>query len=85
MLISVCDKMQSGYTYELTEPMGENFSPLFKPELAPQQMLELGVRFIGMWRNLKRIALWLILLVVHDKDKRCYSGRIIRLFDENLL
>lgn len=47
--------------------------------------LNVGVRFIGMWRNLKRIALWLILLVVHDKDKRCYSGRIIRLFDENLL
>ncbi len=50
MLISVCDKMQSGYTYELTEPMGENFSPLFKPELTPQQMLELGV-FEGHYLN----------------------------------
>lgn len=50
MLISVCDKMQSGYTYELTEPVGENFSPLFKPELTPQQMLELGV-FEGHYLN----------------------------------
>lgn len=50
MLISVCDKMQSGYTYELTEPMGENFSPLFKPELTPQQMLDLGV-FEGHYLN----------------------------------
>lgn len=50
MLISVCDKMQSGYTYELTEPVGENFSPLFKPELTPQQMLELGV-FDGHYLN----------------------------------
>ena len=50
MLISVCDKMQSGYTYELTEPVGENFSPLFKLELTPQQMLELGV-FEGHYLN----------------------------------
>lgn len=50
MLIFVCDKMQSDYAYELTEPMGENFSPLFKPELTPQQMLELGV-FEGHYLN----------------------------------
>jgi len=31
------------YSYELSEPMGKNFDPDFKPELTPQQMLELGV------------------------------------------
>ena len=39
----VNDKMQKGYVYYLTEPMGKNFHPEFKPELTPQQMLELGV------------------------------------------
>ena len=37
------DRMQKGYTYELTEPMGKNFYPEFKPELTPKEMLELGV------------------------------------------
>ncbi len=43
--IRVCvnDLMQSGYVYFLTEPMGENFHPDFKPELTPKEMLELGV------------------------------------------
>jgi len=35
--------MQSGYKYELTEPVGQNFDPEFKPDLTPKQMLELGV------------------------------------------
>lgn len=35
--------MQSGYEYELTEPVGKNFDPEFHPELTPQEMLELGV------------------------------------------
>lgn len=35
--------MQHGYTYELTEPIGTNFDPTFKPDLTPQEMLELGV------------------------------------------
>ena len=35
--------MQSHYKYQLIEPMGKNFDPEFKPELTPQQMLELGV------------------------------------------
>jgi len=34
--------MQKG-SYCLTEPMGKNFDPEFKPELTPEQMLELGV------------------------------------------
>jgi hypothetical protein len=40
---TVNDLMQTGYTYLLTEPMGENFDPVFRPELTPDQMLELGV------------------------------------------
>lgn len=35
--------MQKNYTYYLTEPVGKNFHPEFKPELTPKQMLELGV------------------------------------------
>ena len=42
-LITVNDRMQSGYVYYLTEPMGENFDPEFKPRLTPKEMLELGV------------------------------------------
>lgn len=42
-LIIVNDKMQRNYRYYLTEPEGKNFSPDFKPELTPKQMLELGV------------------------------------------
>lgn len=41
--ITVHDRMQSGYSYELTEPVGENFDPTFKPQLSPLEMLELGV------------------------------------------
>ncbi|MCF7791471.1 MAG: hypothetical protein K9M56_05675 [Victivallales bacterium] len=41
--VIVNDLMQNGYTYNLTEPVGENFFPEFSPELTPAQMLELGV------------------------------------------
>lgn len=41
--IVVYDKMQKDYKYTLTEPVGKNFHPNFKPELTPQQMLRLGV------------------------------------------
>lgn len=41
--VRVYDKMQKGYTYLLTEPMGENFDSEFKPELSPKEMLALGV------------------------------------------
>lgn len=39
----VDDKMQRGYSYELTAPVGRDFSSEFMPELTPKQMLELGV------------------------------------------
>jgi len=41
--VVVFDKMQTGYIYYLTEPIGKNFHPDFKPELTPKEMLELGV------------------------------------------
>lgn len=42
-IVLVHDKMQKGYRYELTEGVGKNFDPRFKPELTPKEMLELGV------------------------------------------
>jgi len=41
--IIVNDKMQQGYAYYLTAPMGKKFGPEFKPELTPKEMLRLGV------------------------------------------
>lgn len=40
--ISVDDKMQKSHYY-LTEEIGKNFDPMFKPELSPKEMLSLGV------------------------------------------
>lgn len=48
--ILVNDKMQKNYTYELSEPVGRNFDPEFKPQLTPKEMLELGV-FGGRYMN----------------------------------
>jgi hypothetical protein len=42
-LVRVKDLMQKSYSYELSEPMGKNFHPDFKPDLTPKQMLALGV------------------------------------------
>lgn len=41
--VTANDKMQQGYTYELTEPVGKRFHPEFKPDLTPKEMLALGV------------------------------------------
>jgi hypothetical protein len=41
--VFVNDKMQKKYSYVLTEPVGRNFDPRFKPDLSPKQMLALGV------------------------------------------
>ena len=41
--VVVNDKMQQGYEYKLTAPVGKNFAPDFKPDLTPVEMLELGV------------------------------------------
>ena len=42
-LITVHDKMQHSYRYELVAPIGRDFDPEFKPDLTPKQMLSLGV------------------------------------------
>jgi hypothetical protein len=41
--VVVNDKMQKGYRYLRTAPVGRNFDPQFRPDLTPQQMLRLGV------------------------------------------
>ena len=41
--VTVKDRMQDGYRYKLSEPVGRNFDPEFKPELTPREMLALGV------------------------------------------
>ncbi len=41
--VVVNDRMQQGYVYFLTEPIGQNFRPDFHPDLTPKEMLELGV------------------------------------------
>ena len=41
--VIVHDRMQPRYVYYCVEPPGENFATAFRPELTPQQMLELGV------------------------------------------
>jgi hypothetical protein len=38
-VIVVDDRMQTGYSYILTEPMGRNFHPAFHPELTPKETL----------------------------------------------
>lgn len=47
-IVRVNDKMQQGYEYELTEPMGKNFDSEFNPELTPVEMLAMGV-FCGVY------------------------------------
>lgn len=42
-IVSVKDKMQKGYRYELVAPIGKKFDLKFRPELTPKEMLELGV------------------------------------------
>jgi hypothetical protein len=42
-LVTINDKMQKGYRYVLTEPVGRNFDPEFRPDLTPRDLLALGV------------------------------------------
>ncbi len=48
--IHVNDRMQSGYSYDLTAPEGEDFDPAFTPHFTPGEMLEMGV-FEGKYCN----------------------------------
>jgi len=43
VFVEVHDTMQQGYVYFLTDPVGKNFDPGFRPDLTPKEMLELGV------------------------------------------
>jgi hypothetical protein len=47
-IVVVNDRMQRGYRYLLTEPVGRNFDPRFAPELTPKEMLKVGV-FCGKY------------------------------------
>jgi len=49
-IIEVHDSIQDGYSYELSEAMGQNFVATFEPQLTPAEMLELGV-FGGDYLN----------------------------------
>jgi hypothetical protein len=42
-LITVNDRMQKGYVYKLTEPVGRNLDPGFSPEIKPAELLALGI------------------------------------------
>lgn len=42
-IVTVNDRIQKDYSYELIEPIGRNFDPEFRPELTPKEMLRLGV------------------------------------------
>ena len=47
-IVTVYDRMQTGYRYKLTEPAGRHFHPEFRPELTPRELLALGV-FCGKY------------------------------------
>jgi hypothetical protein len=47
-VVTVNDKMQKGYRYLRTAPIGRNFDPEFSPDLTPQHLLRLGV-FCGKY------------------------------------
>lgn len=46
--VIVNDRMQQGYRYVRTSPVGTGFDPEFRPELTPAEMLKLGV-FCGKY------------------------------------
>src|SRR5688572_30864144 len=41
--VIITDRMQRGYVYWRTEPVGRNFAPGFTPDLTPKEMLRLGI------------------------------------------
>jgi hypothetical protein len=41
--VTVNDRMQRNYRYQLTAPPGRGFDPAFRPDLSPAEMLRLGV------------------------------------------
>jgi hypothetical protein len=41
--VIITDRMQRGYVYWRTEPVGRNFALGFMPDLTPKEMLRLGI------------------------------------------
>lgn len=77
-IIVVNDKMQKNYLYTLTEPMGKNFHPDFKPELTPKQMLEMGVFGGRYMRDCKNEfpKSWFVKAKFHPEDKPGHDPRL---------
>lgn len=76
--ITVNDKMQRGYKYQLVAKPGKNFDPEFKPELTPKQMLAIGV-FGGRYMRdcTKEFPKdWFIKAKFHPKNKPGHSKDI---------
>jgi hypothetical protein len=77
--IIVDDRMQQGYVYHLNEPTGRHFHPEFKPDLAPEELLAVGIfggkymtdcvdEFPALWfRNAKLCA------ERHDPALNCFG------------
>ena len=71
--VTVNDKMQSRYRYELTAPAGRGFDAEFKPDLKPAEMLRLGV-FCGKYMTDCRKefpASWIKHAKLAKKDRDC--------------
>jgi hypothetical protein len=71
--IVVDEDYQTDYHYDLTEPIGKNFAPDFKPDLTPKEMLELGV-FGGAYFSLipkEFPQSWFIKAKLLHKDGPC--------------
>jgi hypothetical protein len=49
-IVTVNDTMQTGYSYKLVAPEGEDYDDGFKPCFTPQEMLKMGV-FEGKYIN----------------------------------
>ena len=54
--VIVKDKMQTGYSYEIVDQVGNVFSDEFRPKFSPQEMLEMGI-FEGKYFERIPIAL----------------------------
>lgn len=78
--VTVNDTMQHSYQYERVKPIGKFFDPLFKPDLTPMEMLELGV-FGGKYMTDCRDEFpksWFVhaKLSPEKKDKNCNYFRV---------
>ena len=62
MRVKVNDKMQKGYVYWRTKPMGRDFRLGFNPDLTPKQMLALGLAEKRL--DLSGRSAWLVPMVL---------------------